>query len=1496
MKKIILILFGIAAVLFFVFMIPSAHAATLTPQEEQYLASLSALLHDLARLLEEFKSALIGTVQAQTASTTVSDPVVVPSVPTGLLISSSTALSIGLSWTGVPEFSYGILVDRDYRIERRLNSGSWSWIGSTAANVITYTDNNLAGAGMYDYRVKACNSGGCSVESSIITTTLPSQSSESAPTQITATAVNVGDYSSSLGGPTISPRAQFNYSVKTTTQSFNIYYKKAGDTTFTKYTFNANISANIFTYSQGTYLYRHTYPNSGWPLEWSWGGMPALSQSVQLGQYQAYVTATDNNGIEGAPSATASFEIYAEPTIVNPLNGSTVSGSTAPVFSISGNPASDYAYNSFAVSKKNVYGFVWWCCPWSTVGPFTSVQGPILEPDDDPYMLTVYSRRTQGGVDVSRPAVSILNVSTTQSSGDTQAPSTPTGISATAVSSSQINLSWSASTDAVGVTGYRIYRGSTQIATASTTAYSDTGLSAGTSYSYTVAAYDAAGNVSAQSASVSAATLTTTTTTATTTTITTAIDTTPPVISNIQVSIGPVVSGSYPRATIIWTTNEAADTEMDYYYGSPTGIPYVHLYTFTTSHSAATAELVTWATYYYRVASTDAAGNKTTSNWYALTVPTTTTTTATTTTTTTSTPTYQTTTTTTGETLIAATTTTATAPIIVFAIDGGKIFPQPGSIAVDATTRISVKFTKDIDPASLTAIFFTLVSAAAPSAPLSGSFTMVNDGFVFTPSAGLQPNTAYIYTVFQTIKDKSGIFLPSAFSATFTTGSSAASFLKTGEVIGKVTDGAGIPLAGATIYFSLHQDPSSSRNVTTDATGAYDVFLSEGAYRVEIFPPSGRADLLRPNPSLITVSGGQKHTLHLQFPAGSKLITGLILFSNAQVVSDVEVGAYSSESGQEARGTVDTKGRYALRVGGGKWQVGIRPKDPANAKWSYQGSFPVAYFSRDAIAETQIADFLVPVFDATIRVRAVDEIGNAIAGAGVALDTVSSAAAVVQETRAPPQFLKSDAAGLAAFTVRGGIYYIRGTTASEFGFMNPDEQAITIYTGEGKDVKLIFRKPSSVAPLTLSGITKLENGAPTDAFVWAWSEKGGFAKVRADAAGVFSMPLAPNARWHIGAGKEEGGVAYKASDVVLVVGSSPLSVEIILGKAKEIILQSVSASKPATETIVIQAPDGAKMTLPSFAAAGSGMVSVEVKQTVEAPSQAAAQVVSAVYDVTVRDTAGKTVTQLNDIAEIILPYKEEDLKAQGVSEDAIVPSFFDETVNAWVKIDNYTVDKDKNVVVARVKHLTRFAIVAAADITPPAAPTLVGASALGGGRIKISWVNPSRDFDHTKVYKSERAGALGEIFAAEVKGIEATDAAVRNGVTYYYTVRAVDPAGNESGNTNQTAVRAVGTSLSLLAQSAGTLSSGQAIKGAILRNLRQGSSGDDVKTLQSLLLKEGVYPEGLITGYFGNLTKQAVIRFQEKYRDEILAPIGLINGTGFVGKATRAKLQKLIGE
>ena len=110
-----------------------------------------------------------------------------------------------------------------------------------------------------------------------------------------------------------------------------------------------------------------------------------------------------------------------------------------------------------------------------------------------------------------------------------------------------------------------------------------------------------------------------------------------------------------------------------------------------------------------------------------------------------------------------------------------------------------------------------------------------------------------------------------------------------------------------------------------------------------------------------------------------------------------------------------------------------------------------------------------------------------------------------------------------------------------------------------------------------------------------------------------------------------------------------------------------------------------------------------------------------------------------------------------------------------------------------------------------------------------------------------------------------------------------------------------------LLSEAGFLESGEGARVKVLKktasfqfqnDLKVGSQGNEVKELQKCLANPpaggtDIYPEAEISGYFGQKTKTAVIRFQEKYKSEVLEPYGLTSGTGSVLKSTRAKLNEL---
>ena len=95
---------------------------------------------------------------------------------------------------------------------------------------------------------------------------------------------------------------------------------------------------------------------------------------------------------------------------------------------------------------------------------------------------------------------------------DTTVPSTPASLTFSGTTATAVNLFWTASTDNVGVTGYNIYNGTTLAFTAATNSAGLSGLTASTTYNFTVRAKDAAGNLSASSNAVSVTTLAATTT------------------------------------------------------------------------------------------------------------------------------------------------------------------------------------------------------------------------------------------------------------------------------------------------------------------------------------------------------------------------------------------------------------------------------------------------------------------------------------------------------------------------------------------------------------------------------------------------------------------------------------------------------------------------------------------------------------------------------------------------------------------------------------------------------------------------------------------------------------------------------------------------------------------------------------------------------------------------------------------------------------------------
>lgn len=216
---------------------------------------------------------------------------------------------------------------------------------------------------------------------------------------------------------------------------------------------------------------------------------PAAGKHV----YYAYVTLSNGDEMWSAPiwidHASAPDTTAPTTSITAPANGATVSGTTTVTATASDN----VGVTKVEIFLDNVLSATCTSSPcswsWNTT---TSANGSHA--------------LTSKAYDAANNVGSSTTVSVTVSNvADTTAPSAPTNLSATSPTKRKINLSWTASTDNVGVTGYEIWRATaasgpfTKITTTTTTSYTDASLTSGVIYYYYVKAYDAAGNISAAS-------------------------------------------------------------------------------------------------------------------------------------------------------------------------------------------------------------------------------------------------------------------------------------------------------------------------------------------------------------------------------------------------------------------------------------------------------------------------------------------------------------------------------------------------------------------------------------------------------------------------------------------------------------------------------------------------------------------------------------------------------------------------------------------------------------------------------------------------------------------------------------------------------------------------------------------------------------------------------------------------------------------------------------
>ncbi|CAH1208194.1 hypothetical protein PAECIP111893_02856 [Paenibacillus plantiphilus] len=445
---------------------------------------------------------------------------VAPSIPANLAgnLSTGTPKTVTLSWSA----STDNISVTGYEITRKAGTSTETF----TVNATTYIDSTVAAGTTYKYQVRAKDAANnFSGYSNEVTIAVPSDVDTikpSAPTNVTGTAATTSvvlSWTASTDNVGVTGYDIYNGSVLAgsaagTATSYNV----TGLTPNTAYSFTVKAKDAAGNVSDPSAAFSATTQNV------------ASSNLLVNPGFETYTGTTgvaDSWSKSVTAGITSTFEVAATPVAsgskAQKLTGSSMTNGSTVKFSqyvpVEGNKpyTASGQFNAVSLTNARAQLYVDFYNASNAIVGYAKFDQKVVT---DGYITLSLNGETPAGTTRARVYAIIRSIGdnaagvllvddmkfSIQGEEDTQAPSNPASLASTGKTDTTVSLSWTASTDNVGVAGYEIYRGGVKVGTSATTSFTDTGLTAATSYTYTVKANDAAGNLSGASNEVTVVT------------------------------------------------------------------------------------------------------------------------------------------------------------------------------------------------------------------------------------------------------------------------------------------------------------------------------------------------------------------------------------------------------------------------------------------------------------------------------------------------------------------------------------------------------------------------------------------------------------------------------------------------------------------------------------------------------------------------------------------------------------------------------------------------------------------------------------------------------------------------------------------------------------------------------------------------------------------------------------------------------------------------------
>lgn len=572
---------------------------------------------------------------------------------------------------------------------------------------------------------------------------------------------------------------------------------------------------------------------------------------------------------------------------------------------------------------------------------------------------------------------------------------------------------------------------------------------------------------------------------------------------------------------------------------------------------------------------------------------------------------------------------------------------------------------------------------------------------------------------------------------------------------------------------------------------------------------------------------GSGSTVEVKVAPKNRIISGAVKNSDGTVIKDanlqVQVGAFGPSF---AFGQYDpSTGNYSIPVSANKWRVGAMSENPGAG-----GYVPsISSTEVDTTNGNATFDITLAQLNATITGTVKDSNGNPVAEVTVVannfLDEIFDASVGPGPgpgpgPGGPPHREEENELTQSAVTDTKGQYSIP-VIPGETYTMLVNTSGLNLFPTGVVQVKP-GNKETKTADITLAasdmkieveGNTKTGD-LPEGSKVTFYSENGMINnQATLDSKGKTTLNLPSKDSkgnpmiYHLLVGDDnpEAGTALGSKET-LITGEAgktftpvlEASSEATLPKPASVEISSSSAAAASlkegtTEKIALSFPSGSissgSSSEDSSSSSGGNSIAQIIPVDEELPATLADKPIGEGLELTITDSSGNLVSSFNGVVSGKIAYSSDDWKKAGFASEAEFIAkakikTHDPQSGQYVNVQSS--DCKDGFCTFNTTHASTFAIVATTDTIAPADPTEAKAT-VSTGKVSLSWKNPTdSDFDKVNIYRSTSTSSIGDKLAStSSKDTTTYDDTITDKGTYYYTLKAVDTAGNESPGTDQ---------------------------------------------------------------------------------------------------------------